>query len=95
MKKILLVISFIILIFIVTTLIVSLKIINGNEYLRQFNIISVNNVSTKFNIRFEKVKAAKEYEIIFYNQDDSIFYKEKTKNNDLNIVLNNLENSHK
>ena len=93
MKKILLIISFIILIFIGTTIIVSFKIINGEEYLRQFNIISVNNISTKFNIRFEKVKAAKEYEIVIYNKDDSIFYKETTKNNDVIINLNEVENN--
>ena len=94
MKKILLVISFIILIFIGTTLIVSFKIINGNNYLRKFNIISVNNVSTKFNIRFEKVKAASKYELIIYNQDDSIFYQKETNDNDLNITLNDIENNH-
>ena len=93
MKRTLLIISFIILVFIGTTMTVSYSLINSDDYLKSFNIISVSNVSTKFNINFERVKGAKDYEIVFYNEDDSIFYKENTTNNNMIIDLDNIENN--
>lgn len=93
MKRTLLIISFIILVFIGTTMTVSYRLINSEDYLKSFNIISVSNVSTKFNINFEKIKGAKDYEIVFYNEDDSILYKENTKSNNIIIDLNNIENN--
>ena len=93
MKRTLLIISFIILVFIGTTMTVSYSLINSDDYLKSFNIISVSNVSTKFNINFERVKGAKDYEIVFYNEDDSIFYKENTTTNNMIIDLDNIENN--
>ena len=92
MKRTIIAISIILVIFIAATLGVSYATINSNEYLKSFKIISVSNVTTKFNIKFEKVKAAKEYEVFVYNDtDNTIIYDEKTEDNDLNIDLSDIK----
>ena len=85
--------SLIIIIFVITTIIVSLSILNGNHYLKNFNIISVNNIATTYNLKFEKVKSAKYYEIIVYSNDNSVFYEEKTTNNNVSLNLSNIINN--
>jgi len=90
MKKTIIAITSIISVFILTTFVVSLFIINGDTFLKSFNIISISNVSTKYIIKFEKIKAAKYYDVIIYNSDDTIFYKEETTNNNLILELNNI-----
>ena len=40
--------------FIIVTFVMSIFIINSNKILTSFNIINVTNVSTNFNIKFEK-----------------------------------------
>lgn len=92
MKRIIIAISIIIVIFIAATFSVSYATVNSNEYLKSFKIISVSNVTTKFNIKFEKVKAAKDYEIIIYNDtDNTIIYEEKTEHNELEIDLHDIK----
>lgn len=90
MKKTITALIIIIVVFIITTFLMSYTIINSKNYLKNFNIISVNNINTKFSIKFEKVKAAKFYEVIIYNNDKSVLYKNKFKNNNITINLDNI-----
>ena len=81
--------------FIVSTFVCSILIINGDKFLRSFNIISVSNVSTKYNVKFENVKAASEYEIIVYNSDNEILYNTKSDNNEVNMNLDKIQYNEK
>ena len=91
MKKTLNIIVITLFVFIVTTITVSLIIINGNDILKNFNIISVENINTLYNIKFEKVKAAKSYEVVIYNDNNEIFYDEMFDNNEVSINLEKIK----
>lgn len=81
--------------FIVSTFVCSILIINGDKFLRSFNIISVSNISTKYNVKFENVKAASEYEIIVYNSDNEILFNTKSDNNEVNMNLDKIQYNEK
>ena len=82
MKRIIIAIISILLTFIGVTFAVSTIILNSDKILNSFSIISVDNISHTFTINFEKVKAAKYYEIIVYDEDsDLVFSKEVDKTN--------------
>ena len=83
MKKIIFISFIIVLTFIITTFIVSKNIINGSDFYKDFSIISVNNINTKFEIKYEKLRNALNYEILVYNDNNEIIYNEKTTNNKL------------
>ena len=95
MKKHLIIITIILSVFIVTTVAVSFMLVKSNKLLKSFNIISVTNVNTKFNIRFEKVNAATKYKLIIYNSDNTVFYSEDTNKNNISLDLNNIVNENK
>lgn len=90
MKNKLITISIVLLVFIISTITVSIILINSNSYLKSFNIINVENVSTKYKIKFEKVKAAKYYDIVIYNDASEIFYSETFTTNNIEIDLKNI-----
>lgn len=90
MKNKLITISIVLLVFIISTITVSIILINSNNYLKSFNIISVENISTKYKIKFEKVKAAKYYDVIIYNDASEIFYNETFTTNNIEIDLKNI-----
>lgn len=77
--------------FIISSFVCSILIINGDKFLKSFNIISVSNISTKYNVKFENVKAADEYEIIVYNSDNEIVYNTKSDNNEVNMNLDKIK----
>ena len=77
--------------FIVSTVIVSLVLLNSDKILKNFNIISVDNTSTKYKVRFEKVKAATNYDIIIYNENNGIFYSKNVTDTSVTIDLPNIE----
>lgn len=91
MKKTIIAIISVIATFIVVTLIVSFMILNSSKILKNFSIISVSNIGTKYNIKFEKVKAAKYYDLIIYNEDSSIFYNKSFYKTNVSIDLKNIE----
>lgn len=95
MKKIIIALISILLTFICVTFLVSAIILNGDKILSSFNIIDVDNTSTNFNIKFEKVKAAEYYDIVVYNNDNIPIYSKtvyETKNQvDLNMLEYNLK----
>lgn len=91
MNKTLLTIISSILTFIIVTIIVSVIALNGNKILKSFNIISVDNVSTKYTIKFEKVKAAAYYNIVIYNEKNAIFYSKKVNNTEAILDLSSIQ----
>ena len=74
MKKLIVSICMILLVFIGTTFMVSYIILHSDKILTSFSIVSVDNVSTKYKIRFERARAAKDYDIVIYNDNNSVFY---------------------
>lgn len=74
MKKLIISICMILLVFIGTTFMVSYIILHSDKILTSFSIVSVDNVSTKYKIRFERARAAKDYDIVIYNENNSVFY---------------------
>jgi N-acetylmuramoyl-L-alanine amidase len=95
MRRIIIAIITSLITFIITTFIVSLIIINSGKILKSFNIISVENVSTKYNIKFERVKAAEYYEIIVYDKNNSLFFTKKTYDTANTLNLSNIEYNQK
>jgi hypothetical protein len=95
MKKNLVILIVATLTFITITFIASIFVINSNKYLKSFSLISVNNISNKYQIKFEKVKAAKSYDIIIYNDYQMVFYKKTVYKTTNNITLTGIEYNHK
>ncbi len=91
MKKNIIALGSILLTFIIVTFSVSLIILNGDKILSSFNIIDVSNVSTNFNVKFEKVKAADYYDIVIYNKNNVPIYSKTVYNTNNKIDLNMLE----
>ncbi|MDD4706093.1 MAG: FN3 associated domain-containing protein [Bacilli bacterium] len=91
MKKIIIALISILFTFIGVTFLVSAFILNGGKILSSFNIIDVENVSTNFSIKFEKVKAAEYYDIVVYNSDNIPIYSKTIYENENQIDLNMLE----
>jgi N-acetylmuramoyl-L-alanine amidase len=90
-KKIIIAIIAVLITFVATTVIVSAIILNGDKILTSFSIISVDNVSTNFNIRFEKVRAATHYDIIVYDEEDNRVFSQTVYRNNANLSLTMLE----
>ena len=74
MKRVIISICMVLLVFIGTTFMVSYIILYSDKILTSFSIISVDNVSTKYKIRFERARAAKDYDIVIYDANNSVFY---------------------
>ena len=91
MKKVIVAITSILLTFILVTFTASIIILNSDKILSNFNIINIDNISTNFQVRFEKVKAAKYYDIVIYNSDNIQIYSKSVYNNSNEINLNMLE----
>ena len=70
--------------FIIVTFIMSIFLINSNKILTGFSIINVNNVSSNFNVKFEKSKAAEYYDLVLYNENNVPIYTKTSKNNLIN-----------
>ena len=77
--------------FIIVTFVMSIFIINSNKILTSFNIINVTNVSTNFNIKFEKSKAAEYYDLVLYNENNFPIYTKQSENNLINADFSMVE----
>lgn len=90
MKRIIITIISLIIFFIVATFTVAFFITNNSSFLTNFKFINVNNIGLNYYIYYEKVKVATHYEILVYDNDNKIIYKEDTKNNSATIKLQDL-----
>ena len=90
MKKIIGIVIFIILFFIVATLSISYFMINNGSFLTNFKFKSVTNVGLNYYIYYEKVPVSDYYEVLVYDSENIIIYKEKTKSTSLTIKFDSL-----
>ena len=79
MKRTIISMIFIIIIFITVTIVESFHIINCDEFYKSFKIISVDNVSTNFHIKYGKLKVADEYQVVIYKDDNKFYGLKKLK----------------
>ncbi len=85
MKRIIISIAIILFVFVGVTVASSFLIINGGKILKNFSLISVDNIANKYFVKFEPVKAASYYEVIVYNSNNVIFFREETNETELEI----------
>ncbi len=91
MRRIIIAITSILLTFIGVTFAVSAIILNSDKILNSFSIISVDNVSSNFTVNFEKVKAAKYYDVVVYNEDNIEIFSKTVYKTNVMIELNRIE----
>ena len=91
MKKIIITLISIILLFISSTFIIAFFITNNGSFLTNFKFKNVTNVGLNFYVYYDKVKVATKYDVIVYDNDNKIIYKERTKNNRVTIKLDRLK----
>lgn len=75
---------------IICSLTMSFSLINSDNYLRNFKILNVTNISTKYNIEFEPVEAAKEYEIIIYDENSARIYNKTVNTTNVTLDIDTL-----
>lgn len=90
MKKIISSTITIIILFIITTFIIAFFILNNGSFLTNFKFKSITNIGLNYYIYFEKVKAADNYDIIVYDSEHTIIYKENTKETSTTIEFESL-----
>lgn len=90
MKKIITTIIGLIILFIILTFTVSYFVLNNGTFLTNFKFKSITNTGLDFYIYFEKVKAAKNYDIIVYDIENEVIYKENIKDNSTTIKFDKL-----
>lgn len=90
MKKIIGLIISIIIIFILSTIVISYFILNNGTFLTNFKFKNVSNVGLNYYIYFDKVPAAKNYDVIVYDSENIIIYKDNIKKNSTTIEFNKL-----
>ncbi len=77
-------------VFIVATIIGVENLLNSSAILKNFNILSVDNKSTKFTVEVEPVKAAVEYKITIISDDERKVFETTSKDPKTEIELTNL-----
>ncbi len=90
MKKIISTVIFIIILFIITTIIIAYFISNNGTFLTNFKFKKVTNTGLNFYVYFEKVPAAKNYDILVYDSENIIIYKDDITTNNTTIKFNKL-----
>lgn len=69
---------------------VSFSLINSDDFLRNFNIKSVSNISTRYSIEFDNVNAATEYEVVVYDEDSVQVYNKVVDSNKVTLDIDSL-----
>lgn len=90
MKKIITGVISIIILFIVVTFIIAYFILNNGSFLTNFEFKSVTNTGLNFYVYFEKSKAAKNYDILVYDSENIIIYRDNIKDCSTTIEFDNL-----
>lgn len=90
MKKIITTIIGLVILFIILTFTVSYFILNNGSFLTNFKFKSITNTGLDFYVYFEDVKASDNYDIIVYDMDNSVIYKDNIKDNSTIIKFDKL-----
>jgi len=89
-KKIIGVITAIIVLFISLTFVIAYFILNNGSFLTNFEFKSVTNTGLNYYVYFDKVKIATNYDVLVYDSDDNIIYKDNIKETSTTIKFNSL-----
>jgi len=84
-KKIIVMISSIIALFLGVACLILFFILNNGTFLNNFKFTNVSNLGTKFFVYFEDVKAASNYDVIVYDNSNEIIYRKNIKENNITI----------
>lgn len=79
MKKIIGTIIGIIMLFIVATFVIAYFILNNGSFLTNFDFKSVTNTGLNFYVYFDKVPAADNYDILVYDSENIVIYRDNIK----------------
>lgn len=79
------------IVFLLSTIISVFILLNGNKILVNFEIISLNNNYTEYNLEFSKVKAADHYVVQIHNSSNVKVFETDTKNEEVTFNLTNLK----
>ena len=90
MKRIIGVISSLIILFISLTFIIAYFILNNGSFLTNFEFKSVTNTGLNFYVYFDKVEVAENYDVLVYNSSNNIIYKDNIKDTSTTIEFNSL-----
>lgn len=90
MKKIITGVISIITLFIIATFIIAYFILNNGSFLTNFEFKSVTNTGLNFYVYFEKSKAAKNYDILVYDSENIIIYRDNIKDCSTTIEFDTL-----
>lgn len=90
MKKIITTIIGLVILFIILTFTVSYFVLNNGTFLTNFKFKSITNTGLDFYVYFEKVKASENYDIIVYDMENTVIYKENIKDNSTIIKFDKL-----
>lgn len=90
MKKIIGTIIGIIMLFIVATFVIAYFILNNGSFLTKFEFKSVSNTGLNFYVYFDKVKAADNYDILVYDSENLIIYRDNIKDCSTTIEFDTL-----
>lgn len=90
MKKIIVTITGIIILFIAFAFIIAYFILNNGTFLTNFEFKSITNTGLNFYVYFDKVRAADNYDVIAYDSENRVIYKENIKDTSTTIEFDSL-----
>lgn len=90
MKKIIGTIISIIMLFIVATFVIAYFILNNGSFLTNFDFKSVTNTGLNFYVYFDKVQAAENYDILVYDSENIVIYRDNIKDCSTTIEFDSL-----
>ena len=90
MKRVITTIVGIVILFVVLVVVVSYFILNNGSFLTNFKFKSITNTGLDFYVYFEKSKAAVNYDVIVYNMENEVIYKENIKDNSTTVKFDKL-----
>ena len=90
MKKIIAIVSTIIVFLVAITSIIIFFVLNNSSFLTSFKIVDVDNTGTDFYVYFDDVKAAVSYDVIVYNSGNEIVYRKNIEKNYITINFDKL-----
>ena len=90
MKKLITTILGLVILFTILVFTVSYFVLNNGSFLTNFKFKSVTNTGLDYYVYFEKVKVADNYDVIVYDMENNVIYKENIKENSTTIKFDKL-----